>query len=67
MYVIHNLQNFHTFIENTLKKLFSIQINENNFHNNEKGWNKKYYRSNNLNTLYHNFFRNFMIRITTEQ
>ena len=49
LYVIHNLQNFNSkeqvegYIENTLKKLFGIEIEEINFQNMEENHHKKYY------------------------
>ena len=49
LYVIHNLQNLQSkeqvndYIENTLKKLFGIEIEENTFQNNSEDYHQKYY------------------------
>ena len=49
LYVIHNLQNYlkkeqvEDYIENTLKKLYGIKIEENDFQNNKGDFHKKYY------------------------
>ena len=49
LYVIHNLQNYQfkyqveDYIENTLKKLYGVEITENNFLNNNGKYHSKYY------------------------
>ena len=49
LYVLHNLQNYRNknqvedYIENTLKKLYGIQIEENNFQNIKGDYHTKYY------------------------
>ena len=49
LFIIHNLQNFQSkwqvndYIENTLKKLYGIKIQENNFQNIDDKYHKKYY------------------------
>ena len=49
LYVIHNLQNYQfksqveDYIENTLKKLYGVEITENNFQNNNGKYHSKYY------------------------
>ena len=49
LYVLHNLQNYQNkkqvedYIENTLKKLYGIKIEENNFQNIKEDYHTKYY------------------------
>lgn len=64
LYVIHNLQNFHKkeqveeYIEKTLKKLFSVQIEEINFQNNINNFHKKYHSEVKNNKITHLIFVN---------
>ena len=64
LFIIHNLQNFQNkyqvdeYIENTLKKLFGIKIQENNFQNTGENYHKKYYVEENNRNITHLIFIN---------
>ena len=64
LFVIHNLQNFVTkeqvegYIEGTLKKLFGIKIEENNFQNISPTQHQKYYVETDNNKITHLIFVN---------
>ena len=64
LYVIHNLQNFQAkiqvedYIENTLKKLFGVQISEINFQNIDQNCHQKYYVEEKNNKITHLIFVN---------
>lgn len=64
LFVIHNLQNYqskeqvHGYIENTIKKLFGIQVDEINFQNMSSEYHKKYYVEQKNNKITHLIFIN---------
>ena len=64
LFIIHNLQNFQNkyqvdeYIENNLKKLFGIKIQENNFQNTGENYHKKYYVEENNRNITHLIFIN---------
>ena len=64
LYVIHNLQNYQfrwqveDYIENTLKKLYGIKIEENDFMNNYGDYYSKYFVERNFR-VYHLLFINY--------
>ena len=64
LFIIHNLQNFQNkyqvddYIENTLKKLYGVKIQENNFQNIDEKYHKKYYVEENNRKITHLIFIN---------
>ena len=64
LFIIHNLQNFQSkwqvndYIENTLKKLYGIKIEENNYQNIKENRHNKYYVEENNKKITHLIFVN---------